>query len=80
VIRTNQIPLIGMPLHLCISFEQVGHLSVSSVLGNCATQVGATVVQVVERPCVVRLDTPIKTGSFLAGCFSSNDPQACMRF
>ena len=29
-----------MALHLCISFEQIGNLSVSSVFVNCATQVG----------------------------------------
>ncbi len=29
-----------MPLHLYISFEQLGHLSVSSAIVNCATQVG----------------------------------------
>ena len=36
----NQIPLKGMPLHLCISFEQLGNLSVSSVFVNFLTGYG----------------------------------------
>ena len=36
----NQISLRVMPLHLCISFDQLGNLSVSSVIVNWTTQVG----------------------------------------
>ncbi len=54
-----------MPLHLCLSFEQLGKLSVSSVFVNCATQVGFTAFEVVEKPSEKRIsEPPLVQGSF----------------